>query len=189
MDKKFHELELISFHSISKGMIGECGRRGGYFELSGIDPKVAAQIYKIASVSLCPNVPGQIMVDLMLHPPQKGDASFDLYQKEYNGIYQSLQRRAIKLHEAFNSMEGVTCNRAQGAMYLFPQLHFPPKFLKECFAAGKTPDAVYSMEMLNATGVVTTHHQLFLTCLVCGARLWLPAGGRDLSFPGHFPPP
>ncbi|KAJ9054958.1 alanine transaminase [Entomophthora muscae] len=153
MDEKFHQLELISFHSISKGMIGECGRRGGYFELSGIDPKVVAQIYKIASVALCPNVPGQIMLDLMLHPPQKGDESYDLYQKEYTGIFESLQRRAIKLHEAFNSMEGITCNRAQGAMYLFPKVQFPSKFLEECKEAGKNPDDVYSMEMLNATGV------------------------------------
>jgi alanine transaminase len=26
-------LELFSFHSTSKGLIGECGRRGGYMEV------------------------------------------------------------------------------------------------------------------------------------------------------------
>ena len=26
-------VEMISFHSVSKGFIGECGIRGGYFEL------------------------------------------------------------------------------------------------------------------------------------------------------------
>ena len=26
-------LELVSFHSTSKGLIGECGRRGGYMEV------------------------------------------------------------------------------------------------------------------------------------------------------------
>ena len=46
-------LALVSFHSISKGFIGECGIRGGYFELFGIDPLVKAQIYKLASISLC----------------------------------------------------------------------------------------------------------------------------------------
>ena len=40
-------VELISYHSVSKGMIGECGRRGGYMELINIDPVVVEQIYKV----------------------------------------------------------------------------------------------------------------------------------------------
>jgi aspartate/methionine/tyrosine aminotransferase len=36
-------LSLVSFHSISKGFIGECGIRGGYFELFGIDPEVRSR--------------------------------------------------------------------------------------------------------------------------------------------------
>lgn len=30
-------LQLVSFHSTSKGLIGECGRRGGYMELHNIE--------------------------------------------------------------------------------------------------------------------------------------------------------
>jgi aspartate/methionine/tyrosine aminotransferase len=30
MGRKYGQFELFSFHSVSKGMIGECGRRGGY---------------------------------------------------------------------------------------------------------------------------------------------------------------
>jgi aspartate/methionine/tyrosine aminotransferase len=41
-------LELVSFHSTSKGFIGECGRRGGYMELHNIDPYVQTQMYKLA---------------------------------------------------------------------------------------------------------------------------------------------
>ena len=33
-EKVRNGVELVSFHSISKGVSGECGRRGGYFELS-----------------------------------------------------------------------------------------------------------------------------------------------------------
>lgn len=33
-------LALVSFHSISKGFIGECGLRGGYFELFGFPAEV-----------------------------------------------------------------------------------------------------------------------------------------------------
>lgn len=33
-------LELVSFHTVSKGFLGECGQRGGYFEMTNIHPKV-----------------------------------------------------------------------------------------------------------------------------------------------------
>ena len=32
----YNELELLSFHSTSKGLYGECGLRGGYLEMAGI---------------------------------------------------------------------------------------------------------------------------------------------------------
>ncbi|MGF1502097.1 MAG: aminotransferase class I/II-fold pyridoxal phosphate-dependent enzyme [Paracoccaceae bacterium] len=37
------KLPLVSFHSVSKGMIGECGRRGGYMEVSWLHPAVRAR--------------------------------------------------------------------------------------------------------------------------------------------------
>ena len=55
-------VELVSFHSISKGVSGECGRRGGYFECVNLSEEVMEQVYKMASVSLCPPVSGQVSV-------------------------------------------------------------------------------------------------------------------------------
>lgn len=55
-------VELVSFHSISKGVSGECGRRGGYFELVNMDKEVGEQIYKMASITLCPPVTGQVSI-------------------------------------------------------------------------------------------------------------------------------
>ena len=40
-DEKFDNMELASLHSISKGMVGECGHRGGYYEMVGFDPGVS----------------------------------------------------------------------------------------------------------------------------------------------------
>ncbi|KAJ1653277.1 alanine transaminase [Dispira simplex] len=147
------QVELVSFHSISKGVVGECGRRGGYFECVNLDPRVMEQVYKMASVNLCPNVSGQILVDLMVKPPQEGDSSYPLYQQETKGIHQSLKRRSHRLCEAFNSMENVTCNSAQGAMYLFPSVKLPTKAITAAEAAGKKPDEFYCLRMLEATGV------------------------------------
>jgi hypothetical protein len=40
-----------------------CGQRGGYMELSsGVAQGVKDQLYKMASISLCSNTSGQIMV-------------------------------------------------------------------------------------------------------------------------------
>lgn len=144
--------ELVSFHSISKGMIGECGRRGGYFECVNIDPQVMEQIYKMASVMLCPNVHGQIMVDLMCNPPRPGDASYESYRAEIEGLYESLRRRSKKLEAVFNTMQDVTCQPAMGSMYLFPRIKLPAKAIAKAKEQGVAPDAFYSMEMLEATG-------------------------------------
>ena len=34
-------LELVSYHTVSKGTYGECGQRGGYFQLSNFHPAVS----------------------------------------------------------------------------------------------------------------------------------------------------
>ncbi|KAG1223281.1 hypothetical protein G6F68_020388 [Rhizopus microsporus] len=93
------------------------------------------------------------MVDLMTNPPVEGDASYPQYKEEIDAIYQSLRRRAIKLATCFNNLEGVTCNSAEGAMYLFPQIRLPQKAIKEAEKAGMAADTYYSMAMLEATGV------------------------------------
>jgi aspartate/methionine/tyrosine aminotransferase len=38
------KVELVSFHSTSKGIIGECGMRGGYLELVNIHPDTKDQV-------------------------------------------------------------------------------------------------------------------------------------------------
>ena len=58
------------------------------------------------------------------------------------------------LEEAFNSLEGITCNKAEGAMYLFPRLHLPQKAIGAAHAAGTAPDAYYAKRLLEATGIV-----------------------------------
>lgn len=58
------------------------------------------------------------------------------------------------LEDALNSLEGVTCNKAEGAMYLFPRIRLPEKAIKAAEAAKTAPDAFYARYLLNATGIV-----------------------------------
>ncbi|KAH9665457.1 Alanine aminotransferase 2 [Citrus sinensis] len=111
-EKKFHsfkkvsrsmgygekDISLVSFQSVSKGYHGECGKRGGYMEVTGFSPET--------------------------------------------------------LEDAFNSLEGITCNKAEGAMYLFPRIQLPEKAIKAAEAEKTVPDAFYCRRLLNATGIV-----------------------------------
>ncbi|KAL1367204.1 hypothetical protein HN51_021249 [Arachis hypogaea] len=167
-EKKFHsfkkvarslgygdnDITLVSFQSVSKGYYGECGKRGGYMEVTGFSAEVREQIYKMASVNLCSNISGQILASLVMSPPKVGDESYELYCSERDGILSSLARRAKTLEEAFNTLEGVTCNKAEGAMYLFPQIKLPQKAIEAAKAAKTAPDNFYCRNLLHATGVV-----------------------------------
>ncbi|KAK5087480.1 alanine transaminase [Exophiala xenobiotica] len=149
----YDQLELVSLHSISKGMVGECGHRGGYFELVGIDKEVQEQIYKFISIMLCPPVVGQCAVEMMVNPPKEGEPSFELYHKEYTTIEKGLRTRATALYNAFKEMEGLDISEPQGAMYLFPTITIPEKAQKAAKEKGKKPDEFYCLELLDATGI------------------------------------
>lgn len=150
---KYDHVELASLHSVSKGMVGECGHRGGYFELVGFEPDVAAQIYKFVSIMLCPPVIGQCLVELMVNPPKEGEPSYELYEKEYHGIRNGLHQRALALYKAFQRMEGVECQEPQGAMYLFPKINLPPKAVEAAAAENRKADEFYCLRLLDATGI------------------------------------
>lgn len=40
-------VELASFHTVSKGVLGECGLRGGYVELTNFHPGTVDELYKV----------------------------------------------------------------------------------------------------------------------------------------------
>lgn len=191
-DGKYDGVELASLHSVSKGMVGECGHRGGYFELVGLDPRVQAEIYKFVSITLCAPVIGQCLVELMVNPPKPGEPSYELYKQEYDSIYESLRERAAALYEAFNQMEGVECAEPQGSMYLFPTVKIPPKAIEAAKAADRSPDEFYCLRLLEATGVCLvpgsgfgqkegSHH--FRTTFLAPGTEWV---GRIIEFHKEF---
>lgn len=149
------ELQLVSFHTVSKGYWGECGQRGGYYEMTNIPPETVDEIYKVASISLSPNVPAQIFLGLMVNPPKPGDISYLKFEQESKGILESLRKRARMMTDGFNSCRNVVCNFTEGAMYSFPQIRLPPKAIEAAKKAGKHPDVFYCLKLLEATGIST----------------------------------
>lgn len=142
-------------NSHPQGTGGECGLRGGYVEMTNIHPGTIEEMYKVASINLSPNTVGQIAMSCLVNPPKPGDPSYGEWQKEREAELQSLRRRAHMVTDGFNSLDGVTCNFTEGAMYSFPQLKLPAKAIAAAKAAGKAPDVFYCLRLLEATGIST----------------------------------
>jgi len=137
------DVSLFSFHSVSKGFLGECGHRGGYFECRNVPDDVLGQIEKLQSVALCANSAGQIVTWIMVRPPRPGEPSFALYDRERREILESLRRRAATLEKGLNAVRGMQCNAIAGAMYAFPRIELPPE----------VTDAAYCLALLEETGI------------------------------------
>merc|ERR1711871_1165033 len=148
-------LELVSFHSSSKGAMGECGLRGGYMQFENIDPIFKRELYKVLSISLSPNIIGNICIGLMVNPPAPGDPSYALHRREEQQVLSALRRRALRVAEVFNSCEGISCTPTDGALYSFPKLGMPEKAVQEARRLGKQPDTFYCLELLRETGIST----------------------------------
>ncbi len=142
-ERRETSVSLFSFHSCSKGFLGECGQRGGYMEVRNVPPDVVAQITKLQSVSLCANLTGQVATYCMVRPPRPGDPSFDCYARERDRILGALRERAALLAEGLNRIPGIECNVVAGAMYAFPRITLPPR----------RTDTDYCLALLEQTGI------------------------------------
>ncbi|KAL3901329.1 MAG: hypothetical protein SGARI_006091 [Bacillariaceae sp.] len=141
------EIELASFHSTSKGVFGECGRRGGYMELCGFDGVVRDHF-------LCSTVGGQIMTSIMCRGPEPGDeSSYKSHEAEKKAIFDSLKLRAQIVGKGLDSIPGFSCQPAQGAMYCFPSVQLPQGAIDEAIRLGTSPDTIYAVSLLEHTGI------------------------------------
>jgi len=170
MGAPYSGLEVASFMTCSKGYMGECGIRGGYAEVVNMDPEVMAMLQKSISAKLCPTVIGQACMDTVVNPPRQGDPSYESWNQQVEGTLASLKERAQLVADTLNSIEGITCNTVQGAMYAFPRIHLPPRAVQAAKEAGMAADAFYAFGLLEATGI----------CIIPGSGF----GQREGTF--HF---
>lgn len=133
--------ELASFHSISKGYMGECGFRGGYVEVVNMDAAVKQQMQKLRSVRLCPPTPGQVLLDVAVSPPAPSDPSFPRFQAERRAVLAELAAKAKLTEQVFNEAPGIRCNPVQGAMYSFPRVQLPPRAVQRAQVRSKDGQA------------------------------------------------
>ncbi|MBU2572592.1 MAG: aminotransferase class I/II-fold pyridoxal phosphate-dependent enzyme [Elusimicrobia bacterium] len=155
------DVTLFSFHSVSKGFLGECGHRGGYLEVRNMPDDVYAELIKLQSIGLCSNVTGQLVTYLMVAPPKKGDASCALYAKERDAILRDMKEKAEILGKGLNKIKGMKTGIPQGAMYAFVKFELPhKKDLDFCQLTAEARmkyeaarDSEYCLRLLEETGI------------------------------------
>ena len=139
--------------------MGECGFRGGYAEILGMDKETRMVLTKILSSMLCPNIVGQLMLSTYVNPPIEGDPSYCLFKQEKNLLLLALKKKAQTVHQLFNSLNGLKLNPLIGSMYAFPRVYLPQKFVDSVVNSSsislRNPDEHYCMLLLEKTGMVS----------------------------------
>ena len=51
------------------------------------------------------------------------------------------------------TMQSISCNTVQGAMYAFPNITLPAKAVEAAKAAGQAADVFYAFNLLESTGI------------------------------------
>jgi alanine-synthesizing transaminase len=106
----------LTFNSLSKSY-RSCGYRAGWLVVSG-DKKMAADYIEgltmLSNMRLCSNVPGQYAIQTALGGYQSIN--------ELVGAGGRLRRQRDLAYELITAIPGVTCNKPQAALYMFPRL-------------------------------------------------------------------
>ena len=130
----------LTFNSLSKSY-RSCGYRAGWLVVSG-DKKAAADYMEgltmLSNMRLCANVPGQWAIQTALGGYQSIN--------ELVGPGGRLLRQRNLAHELITAIPGVTCNKPQAALYMFPRLD--PKVYPIA------DDRQFFLELLQATRVM-----------------------------------
>lgn len=158
----YSKTEIASFYSTSKGFMGECGTRGGFYEVVNMDKDVKLELNKLSSAQLCSSVLGQACMYGVVSPPEKDDLSYDLFMSEKNAVLDGLKEKGKMVTEILNNIEGVTCNPVQGAMYAFPKINIPQKAIDHAKTLGMEADMFYCLELIDSTGICVVPGSGFL---------------------------
>ncbi|XP_042634094.1 alanine aminotransferase 2 isoform X2 [Cyprinus carpio] len=142
-------VQLASLHSLSNGIMGECGFRTGFMELVNVDEAVMFFTEVLLTGDLCPPVIGQIALDVMVDPPRPGEPSYSLYTQEVASLLMILKCNASRAVEFINDLPGFSCQSVQSGIFIYPHLTLPHTALTHSQSVG----LLYSRRLLEDQGV------------------------------------
>ncbi|XP_058610834.1 alanine aminotransferase 2-like isoform X2 [Onychostoma macrolepis] len=171
-------VQLASLHSLSNGIMGECGFRTGYMELVNVDEAVMLYAEVLLMGDLCPPVIGQIALDVMADPPRPGEPSYSLYTQEVASRLMTLKCNVSRAVEFINDLPGFSCRSVQSGIFIYPHLTLPHSAPTHSESVG----LLYSRRLLEDQGVCVgfsedhTHSQ---SC--CHLRLCVLTPSEELE--------
>ncbi|XP_046905739.1 alanine aminotransferase 2-like isoform X1 [Hypomesus transpacificus] len=146
-------VQMASFHSLSKSVLGECGLRAGYMELVNVDPDVMLFAETLFCCDICAPVPGQLALEVMVRPPEPGEVSYGTYKQEVLSNRNTLAQNAQQAWECLIGLPGVSCQPVMGGVSLYPKLSPPPALMAQAMALQVEVDVLYSHLLLEEEGV------------------------------------
>ncbi|XP_058495168.1 alanine aminotransferase 2-like isoform X2 [Solea solea] len=155
MDPELSEtVQLVSFHSLSSGCMGECGLRAGYMEAINLDPDVMHYFDVMLTFDISAPITGQLALDLMVRPPKPGEASYDTYTQEILLTKATLSENAQRAWQVLNDLPGMSCQPAMGGIYLYPSLHLPPEIIEQAKVLQVEADVLFCQMLQQEEGVL-----------------------------------
>ncbi|KAI4899142.1 hypothetical protein NFI96_013230 [Prochilodus magdalenae] len=148
-----HTVQLASIHSLSNGLMGECGLRAGYMELVNVDESVMLFAEALLCGDISTPITGQIALDVMADPPKLGDPSYCLYKQEMESRQNTLRHNMHRAAKFFNSLPEFYCPPVQSGVFIYPHLTFPPKALTHAQRRGVEAGLWYCERLLEEEGV------------------------------------
>ncbi|XP_039581703.1 alanine aminotransferase 1-like, partial [Passer montanus] len=163
-------VELASFHSISKGYMGEFpSEKEAVLSALAERARLTQEMFNRTPGIRCNPVQGAMYsfprIDL---PPRavaaaKRDGVWDtgpavaqnpgVSRQEKEAVLSALAERARLTQEMFNRTPGIRCNPVQGAMYSFPRIDLPPRAVAAAKEKKQAPDMFFCMRLLEETGI------------------------------------
>ncbi|KAM9832127.1 alanine aminotransferase 2-like [Neosynchiropus ocellatus] len=145
-------VEMVSFHSLSGACMLECGLRGAYMETINLDPSVNTFLQNMQATSSPPVLP-QLAINVMVTPPTLGEPSYENYRREIEGTLTTLAENSRRACELINNIPGISCQSAEGGIFLFPRVQLPVSWIDQAEICGVQPDELYCQRLLEEEGV------------------------------------
>ena len=147
--------QIVSVNSVSKGVFGECGSRGGYGHVRNLHDDILTELKKLASINLCPNLNGQFVVACMASQPQMGSESYALFKQEFDERQRSLREKCILGHKLLENDKYLSVRGGWASLYLYIKVNAPQKYFEVCEKKNEDPSFKFCLGLLENTGIVT----------------------------------
>lgn len=151
MGSEFESVQLLSFFSPNKSIIGEPGMSVTYIDTLRFDKEV---FEKLVDLTLSPPVIQQIYVSLLLSPVAFLEyPSFKEFHKEKEDIIKRIARIAKLVTSFFNSQPYITCTKPHAGQTVFAKLEFPQSWTYIGPRSSASLEEFYCQQLRDATQV------------------------------------